>query len=221
MAPEVLERAFEPFYSTRPRSAGMGLGLALAHAAVAAAGGRIEVTSSPGAGSAFRVCLPPAGAREAAGMPDEPVAAAPAASTGDGSGRRWRVLVVDDEQRVARSTARVLGVSCACTVCTSGKEALELLADGAPYDAVLCDLMMPEMSGAQLYGRVAARWPALASRFVLLTGGAFTSEARGFLEQSRCARMEKPFEAAALRAVVERVASAGEGRAHRHGGEAP
>jgi signal transduction histidine kinase/CheY-like chemotaxis protein len=218
MTPEVLERVFEPFYSTRPRAIGDGFGLALAHSVVTGLGGRVEVTSKPGVGSTFRVCLPPVGAHGSAEAKAAP--AAPAAP-GAGPARRWNVLVVDDEPKVARAAVRCLGDGCTVTTRGSGVEVLELLAGGAAFDVVLCDLMMPAMTGHQLHQHVAARWPAQASRFVFLTGGVFTPEAQAFLDRSGCPRMEKPFEAAALRAEVERIASAGEERAHRQRGELP
>jgi CheY-like chemotaxis protein len=89
---------------------------------------------------------------------------------------------------------------------TSAREALDALAaDDGGWDVVLCDLMMPEMTGMDLHARLAADAPALAARFVFLTGGAFTERAREFLDRVPNPRLEKPFDPATLREVVARV----------------
>jgi len=113
-----------------------------------------------------------------------------------------RVLVVDDEPLVGRAVARVLGHGHEVTVATSGREALALIEAGRAFDLVLCDLMMPGMSGMELYETVAARAPEVVERFVFLTGGAFTIEAEAFLSSSRAERIIKPFDSAALRLLA-------------------
>ncbi len=80
----------------------------------------------------------------------------------------------------------------------SAREALELLERDQTWDAIVCDLMMPEMTGMDLHAALATRFPRLAERFVFLTGGAFTPRARAFLEQTKNALLEKPFENEAL-----------------------
>jgi CheY-like chemotaxis protein len=200
--PDVLPHIFEPFFTTRGRGSGTGLGLAIAWAEVEAAGGRIEVETEPGRGSAFRVLLPPAPAGAAIPAPRPPPAAARDAAP---EGRR-RVLVVDDDPLVARSIARAVGKAALVTTAASGAAALELLAAGR-FDAVICDLMMPGMTGMELHERATARDPAQASRFIFVSGGAFTEAARLFLERSTAPLVEKPFDPAHLREVVEQVAS--------------
>jgi CheY-like chemotaxis protein len=94
-------------------------------------------------------------------------------------------------------------------VVTSGADALARLEAGEPYDLVLCDLMMPGLSGMELEARVAQAVPALVGRLVYMTGGAFTPAARAFLEAGR-PFLEKPIDAAALRTLLaERLARAG------------
>jgi CheY-like chemotaxis protein len=121
----------------------------------------------------------------------------------DGSGAvRGRVLVVDDEPLVGRAVARVLAAVHDVVVATSANEALAKLTAGEPFDVVLCDLMMPGMTGVDLHRTVAAVAADLAARFIFLTGGAFSPEAQEYVDRSGADRIGKPFDAAELRALV-------------------
>jgi CheY-like chemotaxis protein len=111
------------------------------------------------------------------------------------------VLVVDDEPLVASSVARVLGHRCAVEAVTDARGALERLA-ASRFDVILCDLMMPNFSGAEFYRVLSATSPALAARTVFLTGGAFTPDAEAFLERERPPVLAKPFEPDQLRLAV-------------------
>ena len=103
---------------------------------------------------------------------------------------------------------RVLAREHEVRVVTSGAEALELLKAGAAFDLILCDVMMPAMSGVALHAELARCRPALARRIVFLTGGAFTAEVRAFLDTSPNERWEKPIDAHKLRAGVARLLAA-------------
>jgi signal transduction histidine kinase/CheY-like chemotaxis protein len=199
--PEVLPRIFEPFFTTKPLGVGTGLGLAIAHNVVTGAGGTIEVQSQLGAGTTFRVLLPAARARPAPRVAETPVPQAPAGRDG-----RQPVLVVDDEPLVARSIARALQPEHAVVLSTSAEEARGRIEGGARFAAVVCDLMMPGMTGMDLYDWVTVRDPELAGRFVFVTGGAFTQRARTFLERTPVACVDKPFEPERLREAVRAAA---------------
>jgi PAS domain S-box-containing protein len=190
-----LARIFDPFFTTKPVGTGTGLGLSVCHGIVTALGGTIEVDSAPGRGTCFRVSLP--AQAEPAPAP-RPRPAAPAAT------RRGRVLVIDDEALVGKSLARLLAAH-EVTVLTSPREVLRRVGLGERWDLVLCDLMMPEMSGMELEERLAAEAPELVARTIYLTGGAFTERSRAFLAADR-PHLEKPVDPASLRALVaERV----------------
>jgi CheY-like chemotaxis protein len=79
---------------------------------------------------------------------------------------------------------------------------LDRIEKGERFDVIVCDLMMPEMTGMDLHSRLSQSRPADAARMVFLTGGAFTSEAREFLDRVTNQRVEKPFDPPALRALV-------------------
>ncbi len=193
MAPEVLERAFEPFFTTRSLGEGAGLGLSTCLGLVRSMGGELSVTSAPGAGSTFQVRLP---ATEAVA----PVA--PREEAPERPGRK-RVLVVDDEPLLAAVLGRVLGTRHEVVVVHSGREALDLLARDPDFDRVFCDLMMDDLTGMDVHDALSSRQPELLSRFVFMTGGAFSERARTFLQAVPLPRIEKPFELAVLHALVE------------------
>jgi signal transduction histidine kinase len=195
---EALARIFDPFFSTKPVGSGMGLGLALTHGIVTSLGGEIQVESTVGEGSTFRVILPPA-------PPGARPARSPTPSPAGASQRRGRVLVVDDEPLVASSIARLLEGEHDVVTATRAEDALAR-AHAERFDVILCDLMMPDLAGMDFYHALGARDPDAARRVVFITGGAFTPGARAFLERVQAPCVEKPFNADRLRALVrERV----------------
>lgn len=194
MGPEVQERLFTPFFTTKPVGVGTGLGLSICHRIVTSIGGEIGVESQVGRGTVFTVTLPP--------MADVAVEAAPPLPAEGAAVRRGRVLVVDDEALVLAAVRRTLAPEHEVTTTTSAQEALSLVTAGAKFDVILCDVMMPFMTGMHLYAELCRVAPDQAERVVFVTGGAFTPRAREFLETSRNLRIEKPFELAALRAVI-------------------
>ncbi|MFL5262653.1 MAG: PAS domain S-box protein [Anaeromyxobacteraceae bacterium] len=183
VAPEHLPRLFDPFFTTKPKGVGTGLGLAICHNIVRAHGGALEVESTPGKGACFRVVL-------ASGAP---LRAAPHPSAPDGAESRGRVLIVDDEARVCHAVLRVLGS--AHEVCTvhESSAALALVREGARFDAILCDVMMPEMNGVQLHAALAREAPDQARRLAFMTGGVFSAEVQQLLEASGRPVVDKPF----------------------------
>lgn len=90
------------------------------------------------------------------------------------------------------------------TVYSSAKDALELICSGKHFDVILSDLMMPGMSGIELYDQLTVRCPEAAKKVVFISGGAFTPDAETFLDSIPNQRLEKPFDAKALRTVVQR-----------------
>jgi PAS domain S-box-containing protein len=196
---EVLGRIFDPFFTTKPVGTGTGLGLAICHEIVAAFGGEIGVESEAGAGTRFTVRLRPS---RGASSP-QPAAPAPR-KTERPAPRRARILVVDDEALVAEAMERVLSEDHDVVAVGSGRAALKHLVEGR-FDAVICDLLMPEMSGADFWAELHRRHPELASRMVLVTGAGLLEDARSAMGAFDGPIVEKPFTAADLRAAVGRV----------------
>jgi two-component system NtrC family sensor kinase len=133
-----------------------------------------------------------------------PLKRGPAAS--DTSSRLHRILVVEDEQAVAEGLRLLLEQEYAVDLASSGQQALELMLGGAPFDAVLCDLMMPGMSGIELFRALKSRLPGMEERLVFMTGGAFTPEAEDFLDEVSNGRVEKPFDFASVDRLLRLVA---------------
>ncbi len=142
-------------------------------------------------------------------LPAAPAAPARASLRAPDPSPRGRVLVVDDDPLVGRSLARLLQASHDVTVLTSPAEAVGRIDAGERWDAILCDLMMPELSGMDVEERLVRSAPDLVARVVYLTGGAFTDRARKFIASGR-PYLEKPVAAQALRQrVAELVKRAG------------
>jgi signal transduction histidine kinase/ActR/RegA family two-component response regulator len=184
MSQEVLRRAFDPFFTTRPVGKGMGLGLSVCHATIAALGGTISADSEPGRGSTFRVSLPVAGAspRVSSITPVPTMLHIP----------RGLVLVVDDDPMVCKSLSRLLQSQHDVESLTSPRDALARIRSGEVFDAILCDVMMPEMSGVEFYQELAIHAPSQAAKVVFVSGGVFSEEARSFLDSGKHRVIEKP-----------------------------
>lgn len=193
--PEALERIFDPFFTTKTVGIGTGLGLAICHGIVTALGGEIGVESTLGKGAAFTVTLPPAKVRDSV-----PAVSRSLAVSG---GSRARILIVDDEESLRASLSRALRRDHDVVMASNGREALVLLA-AQRFDVILCDLMMPELTGMDVHAELSRTDPATAERMVFMTGGAVTPHARDFLDRVPNARFEKPFDIRELRPLISR-----------------
>ncbi|MGH7857573.1 MAG: hybrid sensor histidine kinase/response regulator, partial [Candidatus Binatia bacterium] len=195
---EHLERLFDPFFTTKSVGEGSGLGLSICYNIIESYAGRIEVESSPGEGSRFVVRLPIAiGPGAAARVVDAPPSPAPP--------ERARILIIDDEPLVLSTAKLILGREHEVLGARSGREALEVLHREPEVDVILCDLMMREISGMELYASLRRNAPALADRMVFMTGGAFTRTAQEFLGDVKNPCIEKPFKASDLMQIVRQA----------------
>ncbi len=190
---EVLAHIFEPFFTTKGPEQGTGLGLPIARDAIESHGGRLDVESERGRGATFRIRMP---------MTPVPAHAAP-------SNVRRRVLVVDDDDGVARALERILRSDYDVTIARGGEQALELIERVGPFDGMLVDLAMPGIDGPELYDRIRHRWPGMEKKIVFATGGAFTAASRAFLASVPNSRFEKPITREELRPIIHRLVNAG------------
>ena len=205
IAPALLDRIFEPFFTTKPAGVGTGLGLSICRSIITGLGGELTVSSKVGRGSAFRVTLPAAAARaqELEPTPPAPMVAPRSGTRPAASPKRGRVLIVDDEPVLAHALGRSIDPDYQVVVLSSGREALEVLRRDDAFDAVLCDLIMPVVTGMDLYEELARTKPQLAQRIIFMSGGTFTPRAREFLSSVKNPALDKPFELSALTALLQ------------------
>lgn len=193
-----LARVFETFFTTKSSASGTGLGLAISRDTIRSCGGDIRVESVVGEGTAFTVVLPYAGR-----VPARPVPEAPRLQTGE-TPRPMLMLFVDDEPTIRRGYDRVFGRTNVVFLAADGEEATKILMEHHNFDVIVCDLMMPRVSGIELYHRVKADLPALASTFIFVTGGAMDPACHEFLASLDNVVLTKPFEMRELIVQVER-----------------
>lgn len=219
---EDLSRVFDPFFTTREVGQGTGLGLSVCYGIVREHGGQITARNAEVGGAIFTVELPVmaeslASAEAALSAPParlagDPRPAAPAPSFAVASlpdedlergTRRRKALVVDDEESNAALVRRVLtGAGYEAESTTLSRRALVMI-ERTAYDAVICDVKMPELSGQELYGRVCQIRPEMARRFIFITGDIDGEDTREFLDESRCSYFMKPFNLERLTAAVD------------------
>lgn len=182
----LIPRIFEPFFTTRALTTGTGLGLSISHGIITSLGGTLRVESRVGVGSTFRVTLPPVDSSLA------PPAARPVVVERQRLARP-SLLIVDDERILLDSLARALDENYSVDTASGAREALELLEQGRRFDLLLSDLLMPELTGMELYAELEGRFPEQAARTAFMTGGAFTPKAQQFLKGTTRRLIEKPF----------------------------
>jgi signal transduction histidine kinase/ActR/RegA family two-component response regulator len=191
---EYLERVFDPFYTTKEKGKGTGLGLSVCRGIVQDLGGRVIATRGARGGALLRVTLP-AGAAQVEMIPADPEVPAAAAS-----GKR--ILIVDDDARIREMLDRALRLDDHRVLAVaSGAKALDAL-DHGEFDLILSDVMMPGMSGMELYESVSGRSAEMAARFIFLTGVALSEEHRAFVRSCGRPVIQKPFRLDELRRAI-------------------
>jgi two-component system cell cycle sensor histidine kinase/response regulator CckA len=203
MAPELLDRLFIPFVTTKSARSGTGLGLAVVYGIVTSHHGFIDVQSSVGKGTVFEILFPRAAQQNAAG-PEE--AAVPPLARGHG-----RILVVDDEQQVREIMSRVLE-SCGYEVISAedGRDALNRFADGAGIDLVILDMMMPGMGGRECLAHL--RRKSTGVRVLITTGYTSDGSAQELLHEGALGIVEKPLDLKSFAEKVQNILGADTGR---------
>jgi len=194
MSPEVANRVFEPFYTTKDIGRGSGLGLSQVYGFVAQSGGRVEVDSTPGEGAAFTLTLPL--------TTDLPAAVADTGQPAEAETGSERILIVEDDPAVLSVCLDMLnGLGYRCEVAADAAGALHRLSGDQGYDLLFSDVVMPGgLNGIELARRAQAMRPDLR---VLLTSGYLGDAVQGLSHEF--ALIEKPYERAALAAQIRSV----------------
>ena len=189
MPEAMLEQIFEPFFTTKSAERGTGLGLAVVHGIVTQHGGRVEVASTVGAGTTFRITLPRGATSE-----DEHEGDAAADPMPRGHGER--LLVVEDNDTVRTWLARTLvHLGFDVTAVASGEEAGRLPAEPG-FELLLTDVMLPGSPGPKVADELRSRWPDLA--VILISGYAEDEVLRQRAGSGSVRFLQKPVELAAL-----------------------
>ncbi len=201
--PAVRGRIFDPFFTTKPPGEGTGLGLSIGLQLIQEMGGEITHVPRPGRGTRFRVVLPltdlrPKPSRAGMSLP-------PTTSTTT----QARVLVVDDEEMIVDMLGQILAPEFEVVGEHRSLNALARLRAGERFDTMLCDVMMPDLNGMELYRETLALAPEQARRFIFVSGGVSNPQVHDFLVGTGRLVVEKPFDLHALRATVRKVAGRG------------
>jgi PAS domain S-box-containing protein len=196
VAAAIRARIFDPFFTTKPTGAGTGIGLGLSRGIVEAHGGTLTLAPADGSGARFVIRLP-------LGQPPASITApatatkAPLAESGERT-----VLIIDDEVEVSRLLSDILhGMGFRCEMVHSGAAAQSLLRQ-RDFDAILCDVRMPEVDGPALFAWLGDEKPGLRQRIAFVTGDTLGAGAGGFLAHANRPILEKPFVPAELRRLM-------------------
>jgi PAS domain S-box-containing protein len=196
MSEETLGHAFDPFYTTKKVGVGTGLGLCICHNIVNSMGGDIRIESRENKGTSIFVRLPAADISQLEMKKEVP-------SEATRLDHRLRVLVIDDDAPVGKAFRRILN-DCRVDVAESGIEGFKLM-QTTDHDVVFCDLMMPDMSGMDLYDRVRVEIPEKVDDMIFMTGGVFTPAAEDFVNTCTRPVLHKPFDSEKIRRMISEL----------------
>ncbi len=184
MDPQIADRIFQPFVTTKPVGQGTGLGLAISYGIVAQHAGSLQFSSKPGRGTTFRIALPARRPDELSTLDTRPIPLAAASRS---------IMVIDDEPYILDMATRLLSRNgYAVTGTQSAKQALHLLRNH-PCDVILCDIRMPDMDGITFYDQLLAADFDQSPQMIVMTGDTSSTQTAEFLHTSKLPLLHKPF----------------------------
>ena len=193
------DRIFTPGFTTKAHEGGMGLGLSLCRRVAEEHGGRIDFHAIGERGSRFELILPVKtglhareNRRESVPISEVPI-------------ERARLLIIDDDAMVLSALRRRLRRRFDTITVLGGVEALTRLSEDPEFDAIICDLMMPEVDGKSFYEAIVERFPRLVQRTIFMSGGAFTPRLRKFAASVSNPVLQKPVTREQLESVLAAI----------------
>lgn len=194
MSEEVVRRAFEPFFSTKPFGKGTGLGLSVSLGLAKAVGGDLRIARTSKAGTTMELLIR-SSLRLSSAPPPLAVPSSRAAQ---------RLLIVDDDPIVRESLSRMLSKIFQVETASGVREARRSVS-GAHFDAILCDVMMDDGGGEAFFGWLQRERPASASRVIFVTGGVTDESSRRFLDGQEQPVLYKPVDLITVERAVDEV----------------
>lgn len=187
--PGIVHRIFDPFFSTKKVGEGTGLGLSICFGIISEHKGHIWIDETITSGATFHIRLPIVPVKEMVPLPADPTRATPASSLP----HRLRILAVDDEPPLLELLRRVLSrLGHTIDTAPNGQTGLEKLMVNN-YDLIICDVLMPDILGTDLYHQAVEQFPHLSQCFIFVTGNVVDPDTRIFLETSGSPWLAKPF----------------------------
>ena len=199
IAEDVQRRIFEPFFTTKTREDGTGIGLSLSAELARQHDGELLLRQSSPQGSTFELRLPGLDAVRLVNTVEAPSGAPSVAF----DGTRHRILLVDDEPNVRKGMMRILR-SFDVVTASNGREALDAIAQHR-FDAIICDLMMPDFDGVDVHDALSHDYPDLLDRVIFTSGGAYTPRTAAFVGRPNITYVEKPVQPADLLGLLQDV----------------
>lgn len=195
-----LERIFTPFFTSKAQGKGTGLGLYICKMLMEEMGGSIDVESQPGEGACFTLRFPDA--MVASGLDTPPESDPVTALSLDGHVSKPQLLIIDDERPLLSTFSRKLATHFEVRTCEGGNSALQDILKGYQPQVILCDVIMPEMNGVELFDSLREIRPALCERVVFMSGGS-SREIQEQIRERGASLLAKPLEQPELLRIVD------------------
>jgi CheY-like chemotaxis protein/anti-sigma regulatory factor (Ser/Thr protein kinase) len=193
---EMLTKVFDPFFTTKPTGKGTGLGLAITRQLVQKMKGEIFVDNQPGGGALFSVVIERGDAVYEIGATEQRIMPA---------NGRLRVLLLDDDELILRSLTRSLSPHFECQAVAQARLALDMLSSDGDYDAVVSDVVMPEMNGLEFWTALEHTRPELALKTVFISGGITSEQLRVRVSDTGRPCLTKPVDMSELIRTIRRL----------------